>query len=627
MDHQPTERSPETPASQARPQARPQDSPQDSPENPPSGRAQRFLGFSLGYWRGDTRWRALLLTAGVLAALLATIGAALAVNRWNRFFFDALERKDVGALWLGLGLVLALAAASALAAMALMQMRMRLQVRWRQWATRALMARWLSERRFYQLNVVGGDAENPEARMTEDARLATELFVDFAVGALNAVISAVSFIGVLWFVGGGIQVGGYYAPGYLVIACLLYSGLTTAGMALLGGPLVRKVEAKAAAEAQYRYELTRVRDSAENIALIGGEEDERERLSDTFRDLLERWRKVIWQQGHMTWISGANLILAPIVPLLLGAPKYLAGEMSLGSLMQAASAFVQVQIALNWIADNALRLADWFASARRVSDLTDALDRLDATIGRRGREETVTIGESPDENVRLNNVSIAQHDGSIVIEDADTTIAPGEKVLVRGESGSGKSTLIRAVAGLWPWGSGEILIPRGARMAFMPQRPYFPLGTLRAALLYPNIERQEPQERIEDALQRCGLAHLIPRLDEDENWTAVLSGGEQQRAAFARILLDPPDVLIMDEPTSALDEASQEKMMNFFRGDLARVTIIHVGHRPGLEPYHGREIYLLREAGGPAFAEERPQGISGRLWQYLRERRARRAAA
>jgi vitamin B12/bleomycin/antimicrobial peptide transport system ATP-binding/permease protein len=599
-----------------------------SPPGPRPGRAWRFLVFALGYWRGETRLRAWLLTAGALAFLLGTIGAALAVNRWNKFFFDALERKDVDALWIGLWLVLGLTAAAALTSMGLMQMRMRLQVRWRQWVTRALKTRWLSERRFYQLNVVGGDAENPEARMTEDVRLATELLVEFAVGALNAVISAVSFIGVLWFVGGGINFGGYYVPGYLVIACIVYSGLTTAVMVLLGGPLVRKVEQKAAAEAQYRYELTRVRDSAENIALIGGEEDERGRLVDTFSQLLTRWRAVIWQQGHMTWISGANLVLAPIVPLLLGAPKYLSGEMTLGSLMQASAAFVQVQVALNWIAQNALRLADWFASARRVSDLSDALDRLDATIGKRGRDETVTLGVSPDENVYLNNVSIAQHDGSLVIEDASTMIAPGEKVLVRGESGSGKSTLIRAIAGLWPWGSGDILLPRDARIAFMPQRPYFPLASLRTALLYPNSDRDEPQERIDDALTRCGLSHLIPRLDAEENWSVVLSGGEQQRAAFARILLDPPDVLIMDEPTSALDDASQERMMNFFRDDLIQTTIIHVGHRPGLEPFHDREIHLMRESGGPAVAEERPTGISWRLWRYLRrERRAREEAA
>ncbi|MDP2356765.1 MAG: ABC transporter ATP-binding protein/permease [Beijerinckiaceae bacterium] len=598
-----------------------------APPGPRAGRAIRFLRFSIGYWKGDSRRQAWLLSAGTMAFLLATVGAALAVNAWNKYFFDALSRKDVDALWYGVGLVLALAAISALTAMGLLQMRMLLQVRWRQWVTRALVARWLSERRFYQLNVVGGDAENPEARMTEDTRLATELFVEFAVGAFNAVISAVTFVGVLWFVGGAINIGGTHVPGYFVIACLLYSGLTTAAMLWLGRPLVRTVEDKAAGEAQFRYELTRVRDSAENIALIGGESEERARLSDTFRDLMGRWRAVIWKQGHMTWITGANYVLAPVAPLLLGAPKFLSGEMSLGSLMQAASAFVQVQIALNWMANNALRLADWFASARRVSDLTDALDNLDATIGKRGTDDTVSIGVSPDENVRLVNVSIAQHDGTIMIEDADTSIAPGEKVLVRGESGSGKSTLIRAIAGLWPWGAGEVLIPKDARVTFMPQRPYFPLGTLRGALLYPNTDREEPQERIEDALKRCGLAHLAPRLDSEENWSAVLSGGEQQRTAFARVLLDPPDVLIMDEPTSALDEASQEKMMSFFRDDLAKTCVIHVGHRPGLEVHHDREIHLLREAGGPAFAEERPSGISGRLWRYLRKRRPQRAAA
>lgn len=604
-----------------------QGQPQTQLAGPRPGRAGRFLRFSLGFWRGREQRSAWLLTLGVVAFVFGTVAAALAVNRWSKYFFDALQQKDMPSLWTGVALILGLVALSALMAMGLVQFRMRLQVRWRQWLARALIARWLSDRRFYQLSIVAGDADNPEARMSEDARLATELLVDFAAGALTAVISAISFIGVLWVVGGGIEARGVYIPGYMVIGCVIYAGCTTFAMALLGRLLVREVERKAAGEAQYRYELTRVRDAAENIALIGGEEDERGRLSATFADVIGRWRAVMWKQGHMTWITGANLALAPVVPLLLGAPKYLAGEMTLGALMQAAAAFVQVQAALNWITDNALRLADWFSSARRVSDLTDALDRLDATIGRHGRSDTVALRPSPDDSVHLVNVSITQHDGRIVIEDADTVIAPGQKVLVRGESGSGKSTLIRAIAGLWPWGSGEILIPARARVAFMPQRPYFPLGSLRAALLYPNAERDAAQARIEDALTRCGLGHLIPRLDEADNWRAVLSGGEQQRVAFARILLDPPDVLIMDEPTSALDEASQTRMMTFLREDLAHAIVIHVGHRPGLEAFHDREIHLLREGGGPATAEERPPGLPARVWRHLLERRARRAAA
>lgn len=581
------------------------------------GRARRFLRASLGFWR-EERLKAWLLTGGVLFFLLASLAAALAVNRWNKYFFDALENKNISAIWFSVALVLGLAAFSAAMSVGLLHMRMRLQARWRQWLAHKLFARWLSERRFYQLSIIGGEADNPEARIAEDGRLAIDLLVDFSLGVLNAFLSAVSFISVLWFVGGALTVGGFVIPGYLVFASLIYSGLTTGIMYLLGKPLVQRVEEKAAGEAQFRYELTRVKDSAENIALIGGDEDERQRLDLTLQDLIHRWYRVIFQQGHMMWLMGTNLVLAPVVPLLLSAPKYLSGDLTLGSLMQAAAAFVQVQTALNWLADNSLRLADWFASAQRVSELTDALDRLDATIGQHGRSETIVIKPSLDDCLHLSGVHVSQHDGKLMIAEADAVIRPGEKVLVRGDSGSGKSTLIRAIAGLWPWGGGEILIPPRAHVAFMPQRPYFPLGTLRTALLYPHTDVEQPQEKIESALMRCGLDHLIPRLDEVENWSAVLSGGEQQRVAFARAMLNPPDILILDEPTSALDEVSQFRMMEYMRDELAATMVVHVGHRPGLEAFHDREIHLIRVEGGPATAQERSFGVADRLLRRLR---------
>jgi putative ATP-binding cassette transporter len=585
------------------------------------GRALRFLKFSRGFWRGPTRRRAWLLTLALLAFLFANVGAALAVNRWNKFFFDALDARDLAAIWLSLALIFALALLSGATAVGLLHMRMRLQVRWREWLAQALFARWLSERRFYQLSIVGGDADNPEARMSDDARLAVELLVDFSLGVLNAALAAVSFISVLWFVGGGVTIGEVHVPGYMVIACVAYSAITSGAMFLIGRPLVRRVEEKAAGEAQLRYELTRVRDSAETIALIGGDEDERQRLNETLADLVRRWYAVMTQQGRMTWIFGSNNVLAPVVPLLLGAPKYLSGEMSLGSLMQAAAAFVQVMTALNWLADNSLRLADWFASAQRVSELNDALDRLDATIGAHGRSQTISIGESPDACVHLRGLHIAQHDGKLMIEEADAVIHPGEKVLVRGESGSGKSTLIRAIAGLWPWGGGEILIPKDARVSFIPQKPYFPLGTLREALLYPHARTDIQRERMENVLVRCGLSHLAPRLEEADNWSGVLSGGEQQRVAFARAMLSPPDILILDEPTSALDELSQFKLMEYLRDEMPDTMAIHVGHRPGLEPFHDRQIHLVRVAGGPAVAQERPIRLRDRLIGRLRPQR------
>ena len=553
--------------------------------------------------------QAWLLTAPLVFFLFANLGAALAVNRWNKFFFDALEQKDTGTVIVGLGLVLVLALCSAAFSVGMLHARMRLQVRWRQWLASTLIGRWLADRHFYQLAIVHGEAENTEARIAEDGRLAIELLVDLSLGILNAVLAALSFVGILWVVGGALTVAGYSIPGYMVFACIVYSGITTLAMFLLSRPLVRSVEDKAAGEAQLRYELTRVKDNAENIALIGGDDDERERLEVTLSDLIRRWLGVIVWQGRMMWLNGANLVLAPVVPLLLGAPKYLSGEMTLGSLMQAATAFMQVQLALNWLADNALRLADWFASSHRVTHLSDAIDHLEASLGPVGQGETIRLGPSPDDRVYLRDLNIALHDGRLRIGGAEAVISPGEKVLVKGESGSGRSTLIHAMAGLWPWGSGEILRPDGAYIAFMPQHPYFPLGTLRAALLYPHAEREIADEKIRDALMRCGLDHLIPRVDESDQWGSLLSGSEQQRLAFARVLIHPPDILIMDEPTSSLDELSQFRMMEYMRDLLPATMVIHAGHRSGLERFHDREIQLVHEkrAAPPA---PQPQPLS-----------------
>jgi len=586
-----------------------------------SGRSQSFLRFSLGFWSGETRARAWLLTSAVLFFLLANLGAALAVNRWYKFFFDALEQKDTKAVVLGLGLVLALAVFSAAFSVGLLHARMRLQLRWRRWLTRTLIGRWLADRHFYQLTIVHTEANNPEARIAEDGRIAIELLVDFSLGVLNALLAAIAFIGILWVVGGSLTVAGYSIPGYMVFACIIYSTVTTLGMFLLGRPLVRRVEEKAAGEAQLRYELTRVKDNAENIALTGGDDDERERLDVTFSDLVQRWLGVIVWQGRMMWLNGASLVLAPVVPLLLGAPKYLAGEMTLGSLMQAAAAFMQVQHALNWLADNALRLADWFASAHRVTQLSDAIGRLEASLGPVGQSEIIKLGVSPDDRVHLRQLNIALPDGKLMIDGAEAIVSPGEKVLVKGESGTGKSTLIRAMAGLWPWGSGEILRPAGAYIAFMPQRPYLPLGTLRTALLYPHPEQQVSDEKVRDILTRCGLEHLIPRIDEKDQWDSLLSGGEQQRLAFARVLIDPPDILIMDEPTSSLDELSQFRLMEYMRDLLPDTMVIHAGHRPGLERFHDGDIQLVREMReGPSTTQEHhlsPLELAARALQRL----------
>jgi len=575
---------------------------------------RRFALLSLGFWRGRTAVRAWGFTIGLFLALLLNLGAAIAVNGWSKFFFDALQYKDEHRILLSIYLVLGLALVSALTGALLQQVRMRLQLGWREWLTKTLVRRWMERRRFYQLSILDL-VDNPEARIAEDGRLAIELFVDFTAGVTNAALTAASFVGVLWFIGGSLRLYGFEIPGYLVIAAVLYSGITSLGVLIIGRPLVARVEQKAAAEADFRYELTRTRENAETIALIGGDEDERMMLDAGFDALALRWVKVIGRQTRMMLLSSSNTVLAPVIPLLLGAPKYLAGEISLGDLMQAAAAFTQVQNALNWLSDNSLRLADWFASARRVAALDSALTQLDS-LAEGPQGHAIDLGFSDDGALHLRGLSIAQHDGKVMLADAEVRIKKGEKVLVKGDSGTGKSTLIRAMAGLWPWGSGQILRPRDARIAFMPQRPYIPLGTLRHALDYPHDATPIEPGRTEDMLKACGLDHFIARLDEEENWSGILSGGEQQRLAFARVLLKRPDIIIMDEPTSALDELSQTRMMELLRAEVPDSMVLHVAHRPGLDRFHDREIHLKREPGHPATVEETPADIwlAGRRW-------------
>ncbi len=551
----------------------------------------------MGFWSGPTRSRAWLLSILIVAFLLTNLGTALAVNFWTKYFFDSLERRDTAHVMLGIGLIVAIALASAIGAVGLLHARMRLQVRWRQWLSRLLIRRWLTDRHFYQLTIVRTEAENPEARIAEDTRLAIDLIVDFSLGVLNALLAAASFIGILWVVGGSLIVHGILIPGYMDFACIIYSAATTIGMYLLARPLVRQVEQKAAAEAQLRYELTRVKDNADSIALVGGDDDERRRLDVTFSELVERWLGVILWQGRMMWVNGANLVLSPVVPLLLGAPKYLSGEMTLGSLIQAATAFAQVQLALNWLADNAMRVADWLAASHRVTQLSDVIDRLEARLGPVGRVQNIRLGVSPDDSLVLRDLHLATQDGELGLDSTEITISSGEKVLVKGEPGSGKSTLIRAMAGLWPWGRGEILMPVGAEVVFVPQRPYFPIGTLRASLLYPHQDPEVSDDVICDVLLRCGLEHWISSLDRPDQWSSLLSGGEQQRLSFARILIRPPGVLIMDEPTSSLDELSQFKLMEYMRDMLAKTTVIHASNRSGLERFHDRQLRLVRNTG------------------------------
>jgi putative ATP-binding cassette transporter len=393
-------------------------------------------------------------------------------------------------------------------------------------------------------------------------------------------------------------------PGFLVIAAVLYAVIASGAMILIGRRFVRVSEHKNQAEAEYRYGLTRLRENGESIALLGGEDEERTGLDAAFARVLRRWRDVLGQWRRTTVVSQTSAAFVPVIPIILCAPKYVTGAMTLGGVMQASSAFVTVQVAFNWVVDNYPRLADWTASAHRVASLLASLDRLE----RADREETgrITRGETEDAALRLRNLSVTLDDGSAVVNEADVEVRPGERVLVAGESGTGKSTLVRAISGLWPWGSGEILLRKGARVLLMPQQPYVPLGTLRRAAAYPVAADQVDDGLVRTTLDEVGLGHFLPRLDEEDRWEGILSGGEKQRLAFARLLIGRPDIVVMDEATSALDPRSQEQLMQLVLERLPDATIVSVGHRPELEKFHTRKLVLEYRPEGARLACDEP---------------------
>lgn len=551
-------------------------------------------GFARAFWRGPDRKSAWLLTAGAFGFELANIGMQLAVNYWNRAFFDALEMRSAEAIWSATVLFPMLILLAATAVVGAVTCKALLQIHWRARVTDDLSDRWLSNHAFYRLSVLQGNDIAPEHRIAEDVRLTIEPVVDLIIGFSNAVLTFAAFVGVLWVVGGSAKIGGVEVPGFMVFAALGYAIVAGGAMLAAGLPYAQTVRDRNEAEARFRFELTRIRENAESIAMSNGRSGERARLAEYFGNVVSRWSRMTWVWGRMTWVAHTNNIVSPVVPLLLMAPKYLAGDASLGTVMQATAAFVSVQAAAGWFTANFAKLSEWYASATRVAEIGALIDLAGACPD----AQRIDIGTSPDGDLHLLNVSVALHGGRALVADADFKIKPGEMVMVVGESGTGKSSLIRAVAGLWPWGSGRILLPDGARIHFLPQRPYLPNGTLEQAVSYPKPAGTFTRGDLACALEACMLDHLVPRLPDDAAWDKELSGGEQQRLAFARMLLARPTIAILDEATSALDEIGQAQLMELFRFRMSGTTVISVAHRPSLCYYHSRHIVLRHDLNG-----------------------------
>ncbi|QIG97333.1 MULTISPECIES: ABC transporter ATP-binding protein/permease [unclassified Bradyrhizobium] len=590
----------------------------------------RFWISARGYWGRKGDRLAWPFSIGLLVLIVGTVGFQYGINIWNRAIFDAIEKRDSAAVFRLTAIFFPLAIGSVALGVAQVFARMSIQRRWRTWLTTSVISRWLTNGRYYQLNLVSGDHKNPEYRIAEDLRIATDSPVDFIAGVTSAFLSASTFILVLWSIGGALTVtlGGstLTIPGFLVIAAFVYAAIASGSIMVIGRRFVQISEDKNQAEAEFRSTLTRLRENGESIALLGGEDEERDGIDKTFANVLRQWARLAGQHMRTTLVSQGSSLIAPVVPILLCAPKFLDGSMTLGQVMQAASAFTIVQSAFGWLVDNYPRLADWNACARRIASLMmslDGLERAEQADGfgriRRGKNE----GEAM---LTLNDLKVSLDDGTAVVDETEVVVEPGERLLVAGESGSGKSTLVRAIAGLWPWGSGSVNFHPDRRLFMLPQRPYIPSGTLRRAVAYPGAADDWNVEQIGEALHKVGLDHLRDKIEDDAPWDQTLSGGEKQRLAFARLLLHNPDIVVLDEATSALDEKSQDKMMDIVIKELPEATIVSVAHRVELEAFHSRKIVLERRKGGAKLVSDIdliPRKSKRRLLgRFLRHRNA-----
>jgi putative ATP-binding cassette transporter len=541
------------------------------------------------YFYGEDRLAGRMLLLSVIALELSIVALNVLFNSWNARFYNAIEAKDWESFKFELLLFCGLAALFIAAAVYQLYLQLWLRIRWRQWMTERYLVRWLRDGTHYRMRLTGDVADNPDQRIAEDLELFAERAIAIGIGFLGAIATLASFVTILWRLSDQAETP-YLGviPGYLVWIALLYAIGGTLITHLIGHPLVRLNFNQQRYEADFRYHLVRIRENGEQVALLAGEDAERARLGDRFATLVANFRLIMTARKRLTWFTAGYDQVSIVFPYVVVSPAFFAGTIPLGVLTQTASAFGQVQTAFSFFVNAYSQLAEWRAVTERLIGFEDSMQQAE----RLKASSQIVLSEDPKAALSIADLRLRLPSGVPIVSAADVVIAPDESVLVTGRSGSGKSTLFRAIAGIWPFGSGKIALGKGRTLMVLPQRPYLPFGRLDEALAYPNAPARFTAAQLAEVLNAVQLEKLVPRLDEQASWPHVLSQGEQQRISLARAILSKPDVLLLDESTSALDEAAEADLYRLLESRLPGATLISIGHRKTLHALHERRLDL-----------------------------------
>ena len=541
-----------------------------------------FWALAKPYWISEQRAKGLVLLGTVIGLSLALVYLEVQFNTWNKNFYNALEQKNQTEFFRQFVVFTGIALLWIVAQVYRLYFQQMLQIKWRAWLNERFLGQWLKDRAYYRLELIQRGVDNPDQRISEDLRLFVDNTLDLGIGLLSSLVTLVTFTVILWELSGDYTIAGLRIPGFMFWTVLAYSLIGSFVVHLIGKPLISLGFNQQRFEADYRFSLVRLRENAEGVALYKGEGLELTTFRERFVHVIDNWWGIMRTRKRLNWVASFLFQFSVPFPYIIVAPRYFAGEVTLGYIFQVASAFLNVRAALWWFIDIYPQFAAWKATVDRLTSFSASLERVKAEAGQLGGERAEASGDT----IGIEALQLALPQGQPLLTSTSIQLRPGEDVLVTGPSGAGKSTFFRALAGIWPYWKGRLRLPQGGRLLFLPQKPYLPIGTLKRAVTYPADAGSFSDAEIADALRAVGLAQLANDLERAENWAQVLSGGEQQRLAFARALLNKPDWLFLDEATASLPEDAQEVLYRLLKQRLPHTTLVSIGHRASLRGYH-----------------------------------------